>query len=248
MCGPDLYVGGEFTTAGGTVVNRVTKWDGSVWSPLGSGMNGYVHALVVSGSDLYAGGRFTTADGTTVNYVAKWNGNAWSALGSGMDFYVYALAVSGVDLYAGGDFITAGGSAANRIAKWNGSSWSALGSGVSSRHLLYPYIYSLAVSGPNLYVGGEFTTAGNKVSAYVAKANIGGFGGRFDSLAYSPATGFHFTFSDATTGQLYRIQASSSPTGGSWTDFTNFTYTGPLVITDASAVPTTNKFYRAVTP
>jgi hypothetical protein len=35
---------------------------------------------------------------------------------------------------------------------------------------------------------------------------------------------------------------------GSWTDFTNFIYTAPVVITDTSAGATTNQFFRAVTP
>ena len=35
-------------------------------------------------------------------------------------------------------------------------------------------VYALAVSGSDLYAGGDFTTAGGKVSAYVAKANLAG--------------------------------------------------------------------------
>jgi hypothetical protein len=35
---------------------------------------------------------------------------------------------------------------------------------------------------------------------------------------------------------------------GSWTDFTNFTYTGPSVITDTSTIATPKKSYRAVSP
>ncbi len=38
----------------------VTKWNGSAWSDVGSGPNGEVRALAVSGSDLYVGGGFTT--------------------------------------------------------------------------------------------------------------------------------------------------------------------------------------------
>lgn len=159
-----------------------------------------------------------------------------------MNDWVNVLAASGTDLYAGGWFTTAGGIAANRIAKWDGSAWSALGSGMNSN------VHALTVSGTNLYVGGKFTTAGNKVSAYVAKANIGAARGRFSNLVYSPATGFSCTFSDGTVGQPYRIQTSLSLAAGSWTDFTNFTYTAPLVITDASAVAATNTFYRAITP
>ena len=96
--------------------------------------------------------------------------------------------------------------------------------------------------------GGGFTTAGGKVSAYAAKANIGAARGRFSNLAHSPATGFSCTFLDATHGKPYRIQSSPSLATAPWTDFTNFVYAGPVVITDASAIGTTKKFYRAITP
>jgi hypothetical protein len=176
VSGSDLYVGGFFARATntggvGVTVNSVAKWNGTGWSNLGSGMNGVVNALVVSGSTLYAGGSFTTAGGVWVVYIAQWDGSAWSALGSGMSndgqSYVHALAVSGSDLYAGGRFYTAGGLLASHIAKWNGSSWSALGSGVSGGDA---NVYSLAVSGNDLYAGGGFTVAGGKVSAFAARA------------------------------------------------------------------------------
>jgi hypothetical protein len=41
------------------------------WSSLGSGVNGIIWALAVSGSNLYVGGEFTTAGGSNANYVAK---------------------------------------------------------------------------------------------------------------------------------------------------------------------------------
>ena len=152
------------------------------------------------------------------------------------------MALSGSELYAGGDFTTAGGVAANYIAKWDGSSWLALGSGMN-----HP-IDALEMLGSDLYAGGFFTTAGNKVSAYIAKANIGTARGRFSNMVYSPATGFSCTFLDASVGQPYRIQTSPSLATGPLTDFTNFTYTGPVVVNDTSAGTTTNKFFRAVSP
>jgi hypothetical protein len=74
VSGSDLYAGGYFTTAGGNPANYISKWDGSSWSALGSGMGGfdpYVSALAVSGSDLYAGGGFSTAGGKISAYVAR---------------------------------------------------------------------------------------------------------------------------------------------------------------------------------
>jgi hypothetical protein len=252
--GSDIYAGGVFTTAtnsGGVAVtvNRIAKWDGNAWSALGSGMSSDVNALAVQGSTLYAGGLFSTAGGVPVGRIAQWDGNAWSVLGSGTNnIFVYSLAVAGSDLYVGGSFNVVGGSVpAFNIAKWDGSNWTALGSGLSGT--TFPSANALAVMGGELYVGGSFYMAGDKASQYFAKAVIGATvaPGRFDSLSYSSATGFSCTFLDATVGQPYRIQSSPSLAVGSWTDFTNFNYTAPIVITDA-AISGTNKFFRAVTP
>ncbi len=166
--GGDLYAGGYFMTAGGDSAKRIAKWNGTQWSPLGSGMDSPVSSLATipngtGQSDLYVGGGFTTAGGITVNFVAKWNGAQWSALGSGTGSGVSALAVIGSGLYVGGDFTIAGGVSANRIAKWNGTQWSRLGSGTNED------VTSLAVSGNNLFVGGLFTTAGVTPSSFIAR-------------------------------------------------------------------------------
>ena len=44
-----LYVGGDFTSAGGVGANYVARWDSrtGVWSPLGGGTSGVVYALAV---------------------------------------------------------------------------------------------------------------------------------------------------------------------------------------------------------
>jgi hypothetical protein len=170
VSGSTLYVGGDFTTAGGISANCVAQWNGTNWSALGLGLNNGVSALAVSGGTLYAGGDFTMAGTNTVNYIAQWNGSSWSALGSGLGSpYVYALAASGNTLYAGGEFTTAGGIAANNIAQWNGSSWSALGSGLGGT--TYPYVNALAVSGSTVYAGGYFMTAGGISATNVAQWN-----------------------------------------------------------------------------
>src|SRR6185503_8564538 len=49
----NIYVGGSFWTIGTNLPNRIAKWNGSAWSALGSGLDGYVNALAVSGTDLY---------------------------------------------------------------------------------------------------------------------------------------------------------------------------------------------------
>src|SRR5216684_45618 len=179
--GPALYAGGNFSAAGSAAANYVARWDGIQWSALGSGVIGqfpYVSALTIfddgSGSALYAGGQFTTAGGVVVNNIAKWDGTQWSALGSGVGASVNALTVfddgSGSALYVGGGFSHIGGERFNFIAKWDGTQWSHLGSGMNGE---FASVLALTVfddgSGPALYAGGGFTTAGGVAANYIAK-------------------------------------------------------------------------------
>jgi hypothetical protein len=75
--GGDLIAGGNFTTAGGVPANFVARWNGSIWSALGSGMTGgnftVVNSLITLPSgDLIAGGQFTTAGDVFAPYLARW--------------------------------------------------------------------------------------------------------------------------------------------------------------------------------
>ena len=117
--GAALYAGGSFMTAGftlasGEVANHIARWNGSSWTPLGSGLDSPVDALLVfddgSGPAIYAGGGFTVPlGGFGANNLAKWDGASWTALGSGSSGWVanlvWAMAVfddgSGPALYAG---------------------------------------------------------------------------------------------------------------------------------------------------
>ena len=157
--GPALYVGGDFSTAGGAAALGIAKWDGSSWSTVGASP-GFVQALLVfddgSGPALHAGGTFG---------VSKWDGSSWSAAGAGLDDTVQTLAVfddgDGPALYAGGVFT-------GKIAKRSGSSWSIVGGGVVTGN-----VRALTVlddgSGAALYAGGTFSFVGGVSARRVAR-------------------------------------------------------------------------------
>jgi hypothetical protein len=174
---PRLVLGGRFTIAGNVFANNTATWDGTTWTPLGSGIDGalviycYVSAFAtLPNGDLVAGGSFITAGGVTCNGIARWNGAAWAPLGSGMNGVVRTLVtLPNGDLVAGGSFTTAGGVACAGIARWNGTAWAPLGSGVAgSLHT----VRALAVL-PNgdLVAGGQFATAGGVTCNGVARWN-----------------------------------------------------------------------------
>lgn len=170
VSGNNVYVGGYFTFAGGIQTNYIAKWDGTNWSPLGSGLNGYVFAIAINGNDVYVGGSFTAAGGIPANYIAKWDGTNWSPLGSGLNSTVRAISVDGNDLYVGGNFNMAGDSSAIGIAKWNGTNWSRLGEGLFFGNSPGA-VYTIAIKGNNVYVGGEFHRAGSITVNHIAKWN-----------------------------------------------------------------------------
>ncbi len=158
----NVYVGGRFTSIGGVEARSIAVWDGSSWSPLGSGVNDSVEALTFyddgTGPALFAAGLFSTAGGISAKGVAKWTGSAWEPLGSGLggNGIGFALAVyddgSGPKLVVGGSFTGAGAVPDDDLALWDGSSWSSIGDVVGAGAA----VAALAVDGSTLYVGGAF--------------------------------------------------------------------------------------------
>jgi hypothetical protein len=186
-----LVAGGNFLVASGVGVNRIARWDGSAWQPLGNGMTGagapWVLALTTWDPDgngpqtarLVAGGGFATAGTTTVNYIASWNGSAWQAFGTGMNSPVHSLTTWDPDgagpqpahLVAGGNFTRAGGLVRNRIARWDGSAWQPFGTGMNEA------VASLETWDPDgdgpqttqIVAGGMFGLAGGAVMSRIAR-------------------------------------------------------------------------------
>ena len=181
--GPALYVGGNFSAAGGVSASHIARWDGANWSALGvpgSGADDWVLCMTVfddgTGPALYVGGRFTSVGGVAADRIARWDGTSWTAVGGIAGTYVFALEVfddgSGPALYAAGVFSTAGGVAASNVARWDGANWSALGAPSQGTDGV---VYALEVyddgSGPALYAGGQFQTAGGLPAGNVARWN-----------------------------------------------------------------------------
>ena len=162
-------------------------------SPYDSGLT--VTVLGNTGSLVKTGYTFndwnTVADGSGTSYYqtetftinmntilyAQWIAPpVWSALidsvtgENGTIGEIYSIAISGTNVYVGGAFTTAGGISANYIAVWDTitSTWSALIDSGTLGNGLNDICSSIAISGTNVYVGGQFTEAGGKPANYIA--------------------------------------------------------------------------------
>lgn len=154
-------------------------WDNVFGS---AGVVGEIRVVAISGcDDIYVGGEFASIGGLPANNVARWDGQSWHSLddgsGVGTNGPVYAITVQEDDVYVGGEFSRAGGVGARSIAKWDGLVWSALGNGVDAFDefdlATAGVVYTIAVDGRDVYVGGRFDTIGNAQPA----ANIGVWNG-----------------------------------------------------------------------
>jgi len=145
----------------------------SAWLPLGSGMgcslcgSPLVKALVASGSDLYAGGLFSTAGSVNANSIAKWDGSAWSTSARGSTAWcMRSLCRKVTCMRAATSLLRCGGQrefhrqmGRERVVRPSASGVGGVGGEV----------YALAMSGSDLYAGGDFVTAGGGSANFVAQ-------------------------------------------------------------------------------
>ena len=95
----------------------------------------------------------------------------WHAIGTGWNGSVSALAVRGRDVFIGGRQIDESGAVkVSGVFHWNGHRWSNLGGGVSDPAGLERIVVGALFPIKNdLFIGGRFTFADNKVSANVGR-------------------------------------------------------------------------------
>ncbi|MCA9278058.1 MAG: hypothetical protein H6815_04630 [Phycisphaeraceae bacterium] len=232
---PVLVAGGAFTTAGGQPALRIASWNGSDWSPLGSGISGSasvnVRALAVlnDNSLVAAGIDILSAGGTTAWSIARWNGSAWSSMGTtavpGLNNDAYSLHVlPNGDLIAGGVFTNAGGVAASRVASWNGTTWTGFPAGVASVRAL------TSLPNGDIIAGGTFGGAvGPDVSRWdgtqwnAMGSGLGGtFGGENVYALVTLPSGEAFAAGSYSTSGANTVRYASRFDGTSWNEM----YTG----------------------
>jgi hypothetical protein len=199
--GATLYVGGRFTTLGGsarTNLGAVSATTGAATS-FSANTDGIVFALAVGPSGtVYAGGGFTHVETNDVrNFAAAFDSSGallpWDPDPNGE---VYALEVSGSNVYAGGAFAFIGAFPRNALARL-----SATGEGDADGWDpdVIGQVYALAVPSPGttVYAGGGFqrvdvldrdNVAAFNASDAAATSFAPVIGGEVDALAVSGST------------------------------------------------------------
>jgi len=181
----DAYYAGSFTETEGDspiTVNRIARWDGAAWNPVGEGPeNGVsrstssfasISSAVARNGSVMVEGSFDRAGTAEVDGLALWDGSAWTVPGNGLNTFdgrpfIEQLEGQGSNVFAAGFFNRSGTDELRNIAEWNGTSWVPLqglvgeGTGSSSQ--------SLHATENHLYVGGRFLEAGGRPAERIAR-------------------------------------------------------------------------------
>ncbi len=172
VLGSTVYVGGDFTTIGGTARSRLAaiNTDGTLadWNP---GANNAVFEFAVSSDTVYISGAFSSVGGAARSYLAAVTANGTGTVSGtwnpAPNAPPTALAVSGSTVYVGGNFSNIGaGLAAIATDGTLSNTWqpSLTGSLVST----------LMVSGNTVYIGGNFTAIDGQTRSNLAAVTTDG--------------------------------------------------------------------------
>jgi hypothetical protein len=157
--GPLLLVGGDFTSAGGVLADRVASFDGAQFHPIGAAnalsYGDDVHAMIAfddgTGTKVWLGGMSNGAGdvGQTLGAV-RFDGTSWSAAPVGIRIETFARFDDGGGerLYAGG-----AGTAFDCVARWENGAWQALPGGPPPSTTCTSLCAYDDGTGPALYMG-----------------------------------------------------------------------------------------------
>lgn len=139
--GEAVFVGGQFSTAGGVAATNIARLDRDTgtWSGLGAGLP-FVNVSAihyVSDTEIYAAGVDFLVGTPTVR---RFDGASWTILGSFSNSpfrnVVFDLdTLPNGDLIVGGGFSMVAGVTAENIARFDGTTWSPLGAGLPGEEI-----------------------------------------------------------------------------------------------------------------
>jgi trimeric autotransporter adhesin len=181
----NIYAGGSFSYAGNASALNVARWDGTNWHGLGYGPGGVVASLTVCTDGVYAAGAPLNGTSYGSPFFLRWDGTNWQDvlnynptdtfilfLNSDPNIPMDAVAFQDTNIYVGGNFqiswhdptLTYETNCEN-IMRFDGSYARIVGTGLSSN------VFTMALLGSNLYVGGLFTNAGGVTANKIAMWN-----------------------------------------------------------------------------
>lgn len=126
-------VSGTFTTIGGVQANRIARWNGVSFTPLGSGLPTVPVAIYVlrNGDVLAAGGTPTIQGG--FGHIARWDGDTWTFSTFPQSGWIYAFTELPTGEIVVGGSISSNTPWIRGVAQWDGATLTPIGEGLDTQ-------------------------------------------------------------------------------------------------------------------
>jgi len=181
----------------------VSTDSGASWTLFNNGMTNHsIYSLAVSGSNIFAGSYFQYNNIGGI-YMSSDNGASWNLVkpDSALSGVVSSIVVSGSNIFAAYNYYN--NASSMFLSTDNGATWNAINSGLPGS-----YIYSLAASGSNIFlgIGGTVYRSTNNGSSWVEVNNgipFGGVNTLFNYGAFTFAGNGAGVFLTATNGACW---------------------------------------------
>lgn len=238
----EALIGGDFPTYNGGIgysqndivlVNTNGQWDSSF--SMGSGFNGVVNAIGISGSQYLIGGGFSSYDNQPAEGIARVNASGsldstFNPHGAGVTNQVRALLVqTNGEVLIGGDFTTYDSIPCGYVALINTNGLLDTNFNATA---IQGSVYALAEQGGQIMVGGNFSIAGQTYTN-IARLNANGsLDTTFDPLL--GANGIIHALAWQTNGQVI--------IGGEFTEVNGLDYNYLARLNPDGSLDTTNFF------
>ncbi len=188
-----LYVVGNFSQVNGNAaMNKIARYDGTAWTPVGQGINNgtpktvAIHPLT---GDVYVGGnvsspRQSNGQVVTAQKLLRWDGNQWSQA----DNFVNDASFTNINhmvfdaqgtMYLTGGFRQAGGQTVNSILRWNPSfGLAGFGAGLNAdpaaavNSATTDAASRIVLADSFMFVVGTLFQAGNNQSSRIARYRL----------------------------------------------------------------------------
>jgi len=207
-----VYVGGEFTVAGGRPANRIAFWNGTNWLALGEGVTGPVREMVFFDGQLYVWSMNTSEPGTPPPLLLRWDGLNWSRDDAGLDAWPMALTAHDGALHAISQLMDSDQIHRRYLVRHDGTRWNPVGTPVAGN------IHKMLSRADGLYA------ANNSVVQRFDGTNWHNVGGSFNDTVYT----LHETPLGLFAGGNFRDPASNSGFVARWNGNTWETVGGGL--------------------
>ncbi len=175
----ELFVAGNFVSAGGLPATNVVLWTGSNWVSLGDAPSVTVLAgalpMVADAGGLYVLNSRIGNGGSPEEVVYQWDGANWYLLGAPNGAgRIQSLGLFQGTLYAASTFALTGGSTSTKMDLWTGTKWDS----VNWPFGQLGYVPLMAATERYLYAGGpwDFTASSSPGIARFDGANWSGLG------------------------------------------------------------------------